>query len=241
MVHYAYIKNINDDWSWRYVIVFASRTVADEWWRAVSTSTNTKYSDSVRRVTSQFFTHDINQANAAYSINDAQVASRFLGKVFFTLLPERDDGRVLSVIPSSDFADHVSGNTFFIRSKVSPNEYWYCPGSSTGNVTPNSKIYVSRTERTRFRVRLMSERKDATGTIMIGSDEIAITLTSAKLSVRVSRSCHLIISKSPEPGLKLSDLVNGFGVVTPLLESDPESEDLKELFKTDDGEEWELV
>ncbi|KAG0699847.1 hypothetical protein DFH29DRAFT_27649 [Suillus ampliporus] len=240
MVHYAYIKNINDDWSWRYVIVFASRTVADEWWRAVSTSTNTKYSDSVRRVTPQFFTHDINQANAAYSINDTQVASRFLGKVFFTLLPDRD-GHAMSIIPPSDFADHVSGNFFFIRSKVSPHEYWYCPGSSVGNVTPNSKIYLSRNERTRFRVRLISERKDATGTIMIGSDEIAITLTSANLSVRVSRSSHLIVSKSPEPGLKFSDLVNGFAMVTPPPDCDRESEDLKELFKTDDGEEWELI
>jgi hypothetical protein len=91
------------------VAVFASRAVADEWWRAVSTSTNTKYSDSIRRVTPQFYTHDTNQANASNSITDVQVASKFLGKVFFTLLQDRD-GRVLSIIPSPDFADHVSGN-----------------------------------------------------------------------------------------------------------------------------------
>lgn len=236
MVHYAYIDDISG--SCRYVAVFASRAVADEWWRAVSTSANTKYSDSVRRVAPQYFTHDANKANAATSTTDAQVASSFSGKVFFTLLAISGG---LSVIPILDFVDHVSGKSFFIRSKVSPNEYWYCPGSSTGNVTPNSKVYVSRTERTRFRVRLFSERKDTTGTIMIGSDEIVITLTSTNLSIRVSRSGHLIVSKNPELGLKFNDLASGFGVVTPLLDNEGHCENIKELFKMDDGEEWELA
>lgn len=238
MVYYAYIDDISDSGSLRYVAVFASRAVADEWWRAVSTSANTNYSDSIRRVAPQFFTHDVNKANATTSTTDAQVASSFFGKVFFTHLSNNSG---LSVIPILDFADHVSGNSFFIRSKVSPNEYWYCPGSSTGNVTPNSKVYVSRTERTRFRVRLFSERKDTTGTIMIGSDEIVITLISTNLSIRVSRSGHLIVSKNPELGLKLSDLMNGFGVMTPLLDNEGPYENVKELFKMDDGEEWELV
>ncbi|KAG2151855.1 hypothetical protein BD769DRAFT_1380719 [Suillus cothurnatus] len=117
--------------------------------------------------------------------------------LFFTLLLKSSG---LSVIPILDFADHISGNLFFIRSRVSPNEYWHCPGSSTGNVTPNSK----------------SMR-------------------------RVSRSSHLIVSKSPEIGLKFSDLVNGFGVVTPLLENEDRCKNVKKLLKTDDGEEWELA
>jgi hypothetical protein len=100
---------------------------------------------------------------------------------------------------------------------------------------------VSRTERTRFRVRLFSERKETTGTIMIGSDEIVITLTSTNLSIRVSRSGHVIVSKNPELGLKFSDIANGFGVVTPLLDNEGHCENIKELFKTDDGEEWELA
>ncbi|KAG2159028.1 uncharacterized protein EDB93DRAFT_439638 [Suillus bovinus] len=222
----------------RYIAVFASRAVADEWWRAVSTSANTKYSDSIRRVAPQFFIHDNSKADPASYITDSQVASGFFGKVFFTRLPSNVG---LSVIPILDLVDHVSGNLFFIRSKVSPNEYWYCPGSSTGNVTPNSKVYVSRTERTRFRVRLIDERKDTTGTIMIGSDEIAITLASTNLSIRVSRSAHLIVSKSPELGLKFSDLQNGFGVVTSFLDNEGHGENVKELLRTDDGEEWVLA
>lgn len=105
MVYYAYIHNIRDSYSSRYVAVFASRAVAGEWCRAVSTSTNTKYSDSVRRVAPQFFTYDVSKAS---SITDTQVASSFFGKVFFTLLPNNGG---LSIIPILDFADHVSGNT----------------------------------------------------------------------------------------------------------------------------------
>ena len=93
------------------MITFATRAVADEWWRAVSTSTNTKYSDSIRRVTPQFFTHDTNQAIAPNSLTDVQVASQFLGKVFFTLLSDRDGPvRVFPVLPPPDTEDHVSGN-----------------------------------------------------------------------------------------------------------------------------------
>ncbi|KAG2345142.1 hypothetical protein BDR05DRAFT_998736 [Suillus weaverae] len=229
MVYYAYIDSISGNC--RYIAVFANRAVADEWWRAVSTSANTRYSDTVRRVAPQFFSHDSSKVNIVDSTIDTKVASAFFGKVFFTLLP--NDG--LSVIPILDFVDHVSGNPVF------PNEYWYCPGSSTGNVTPNSKVYVSRTERTRFHIRLISERKDTTGTIMVGSDEIAITLTSTNLSIRVSRSSHLIVSKNPEVGLKFSDLVNGFRAVTPLLDNEGHYESVKELLKTEDGEEWELA
>lgn len=240
MVFYAYVKNINDDWSWRYVIAFASRSVGDEWWRLVSTSSNTKYSDSVRRVNSQFYTHDPGQANAAYSITDATVASGLLGKVFFTLLNDRD-GRILSIIPPQDCTDNVSGNTFFIRSKASPNEYWYCPGSYDSNVVPESGIYVSSTERTRFRVRLANEKQGDKGTIMIGSDEITITLTSNNLSAKVSDGGQLIVSKNPESGMKFSSLVNGFRVGATLWNKDGNNGHVKELFKTDDGEEWELV
>jgi hypothetical protein len=93
---------------------------------------------------------------------------------------------------------------------------------------------VSRTERTRFRVRLTSERKD--GAIMIGSDDITITLTSANLSVRASDNGHgaLRVGNNPELGLKLSDLVNGFKAGASLLRttSDNRNEQVNELVKT---------
>ncbi|KAG1721755.1 hypothetical protein EDB19DRAFT_1917117 [Suillus lakei] len=254
MVYYAYIKHIRDDWSARFVIVFASRAVADEWWRVVSTSP--RFSDSVRRVTPQFFTHD--QANITESIQQDQVAARFIGKMFFTLLGDKD-GRQLSIIPSFDFTDHVSGNCFFIRSKSSPNEYWFVPHTtlhtagtapitasclSSPNNNPNfepQSVYVSRTERTRFRVQLTG--RDTAGTIMIGSDEISITLPSVNLPINVDENGQVVVSQTPQSGLRFGDLLDGFCAGPTLYDKDGKSLDLKELIKTAvaDGEEWELV
>jgi hypothetical protein len=100
-----------DDWSSRYVITFASREVADEWWRAVSTTTVLKFKESIYRVSPQFYIHDPNLANAASSLTTAGVATQFLNKVFFLLLDDLG-GRDLSIIPSpSNFVDHISGRT----------------------------------------------------------------------------------------------------------------------------------
>ncbi|KDQ16514.1 hypothetical protein BOTBODRAFT_106834 [Botryobasidium botryosum FD-172 SS1] len=160
---YAYAKNINDDWSYRYLIVFASRSVADEWWRAVNGS-GTAYATSVNRVTPQFYTHNPGTAIIANTVNDPKVASAFLNKVFFTLLNDRD-GRILSVIPVQDYTDHVSGNLFYIRSKADPRDFWY--------TSDNHSISVSREKRTQFRITL---RSGAKGTIMIASDDIYISI-----------------------------------------------------------------
>ncbi|KAG1814357.1 uncharacterized protein BJ212DRAFT_1300660 [Suillus subaureus] len=234
MVFYAYVKQITDNSSYRYVIVFTSRAVADEWWRAVSTSAIVSFTDSIRRVNAQFYTHDVNQANAANSLTTTGVATQFLGDVFFTLLNDLG-GRGLSIIPSPDhFVDHISGNSFFIRSKVSPYKYWYYPQSS--NAT--NAIYVSHTERTLFRV----SRTDSgtAGTIIIGSDEINITLTTVDLSINVIASTgQVIVSAVPMSGLKFSDLLNKFTVGPTYI--DDQNLATRELLGTDDGEEWELA
>ena len=103
---------INDDWSWRYLIVFASRDVADGWWRAVTDSVKNGYAKfaDVKRVNPQFYTHNPGIGPIASTITDEKCAGAFLGKVFFTLLPDRD-GRALNVIPPIDIRDHISGQT----------------------------------------------------------------------------------------------------------------------------------
>ncbi|KIK46123.1 hypothetical protein CY34DRAFT_76726, partial [Suillus luteus UH-Slu-Lm8-n1] len=226
---------INSNSTYRYVIVFASSAVADEWWRAVSTSSVVKFSDSIQRVNAQFYTHDVGQANAADSLTVTGVATQFLGKVFFTLLDDLG-GRQLSVIPSHHDAEAISGNSFFIRSKVSPYEYWYCPLSADCNAT--NSVYVSRTERTRFRVSRTD--KGTAGTVMIGSDEIVITLPNLNLSINVADNCQVMLTSAPQLGLKLSDLLSKF-TMGPTLRKDGQSQDMKELFNMDDGGEWELA
>ncbi|KAG1838933.1 hypothetical protein DFJ58DRAFT_749168 [Suillus subalutaceus] len=234
MVFYAYVKQVTDNSTYRYVIVFASRAVADDWWRAVSTSSVVKFTESIRRVNAQFYTHDVNLANAANSLTTTGVATQFLGKVFFTLQYDLG-GRILSIIPPLDnnFVDHISGNSFFIRSKASPNEHWYCPLQGT------KSVYVSNTERTRFRISRTSS--STAGTVMVGSDEIVITLTAVNLSINVlPENGQVIVSNAPRTGLKFSDFLGKFSTGA-ILYKDGKSLGSRELFYMEDGEEWELV
>ncbi|KAG1814935.1 hypothetical protein EV424DRAFT_1412718 [Suillus variegatus] len=232
MVFYAYVKHLTNNRTSRYVITFASRAVADEWWRAVSTST-TGFANGIRRVDAQFYTHETRLAHAPDSLTTAGVATQFLGKVFFTLLND-SDYRGLNIIPPLDhFVDHISGKSFFIRSKVTPYDYWYCPQSCNANTA----VYASRTERTRFTIS-RTDRGTA-GTVMIGSDKITVRLTTVNLSVDVNASTgHAILSPAPQSGLTFGALLNDFTVGSTLFEND---ERVKELLYTENGEEWELA
>ncbi|KAG1857052.1 hypothetical protein F4604DRAFT_1906487 [Suillus subluteus] len=237
MVFYAYVKESTGVLAHRFVITFASRAVADEWWRAVSTSTVVQFTKGIRRVNAQFYTFDTRDVNPVSSLVTPGVATQFFDKMFFTTMSEMN-GRGLNVIPSPDhFTDHISGNSFFIRSKVSPNEYWYYPKSD--NAT--HAVYVSRTKRTRFRVSLSN--RGTAGTVMIGSDKIVITLTTANLSINVdAASSQAIVSSAPKSGLKFSDLLSKFSVgPTSTFYKDNQNLDMEELIYTDDGEEWELA
>ena len=97
------------DWSHRYLIVFATRAIADEWWRALSTSSVSRFSASIRRVTPHFYTHDPERAVITDTLTTSEVAIQFVGRVFMTLLDDRD-GRQMHPIPSSLTTDHISGN-----------------------------------------------------------------------------------------------------------------------------------
>ncbi|KAG2065953.1 hypothetical protein BDR04DRAFT_1082530 [Suillus decipiens] len=230
MVFYAYLNDIFNNY--RYMIVFASRAVADEWWRAVSTPNVGNFASSVQRVNAQFYTHDVSQVNAASSLTTAGVANQFLGKMFFMAIQSNLSSE-LCIIPSFDFVDHISEKSFFIRSKVSPYEYWYCPIQET------KSVYVSRTERTRFRV--SRDKENTAGTVMIGSDEIIISLTAVNWSISIdAESSKVMVSNAPMSRLKFGDFLSKFTVGTNLYMGG-KSLDMKELFYTEHGEEWELA
>lgn len=79
----------------------------------IQASTVSSFVNSVQRVNAQFYTHNVNLANAANSLTTNGVATQFLGKVFFTLLNDLG-GRGSSIIPPLDhfeIADHISGNS----------------------------------------------------------------------------------------------------------------------------------
>ncbi|KAH7906054.1 hypothetical protein BJ138DRAFT_674845 [Hygrophoropsis aurantiaca] len=256
-VFYAYFRNVNDDVTYRYVAAFASREIADEWWRAVSESSNIRFANSVKRITPQLYTHDPTVYVVYTSLTTPDVAPGFLGKVVFTLLPNRD---VVGFVPisSPDMTDHVSGNIFYIRSKANPKYYWYCPPGKSGFVTSGTPIYTSTKNRSRFRVtRIPKYSSTPNGTVMIDDDKIYITLAaSADLSVTTRQTpdgiSQVILGSSGT--MQLGDLNRSFradsGLILPCScdsgsngkgQCTCGSGDLvRELVKTNDGEEWEL-
>jgi hypothetical protein len=95
------------------MIVFANRATADEWWRAVTDSVAAGYNKfvEVKRLSPQFYPYnpDVNDGHIPQTLTDSRVAARFLGRVFFTLLNDRDVPD-LSIAPVLNYVDHISGN-----------------------------------------------------------------------------------------------------------------------------------
>jgi hypothetical protein len=103
---------IDHDSHGRYLIVFANRATADEWWRAVTDSVAAGYKIvEVKRLSPQFYSysHAVNDSHIHQTLTDSRIAARFLGRVFFTLLNDRD-ARDLSIAPVLNYVDHISGN-----------------------------------------------------------------------------------------------------------------------------------
>ena len=102
---------IADDNTYRITLIFASRDVADQWWRAVSTS-SIALLQSVKRITPQFYTHDVRVWNVYTFFTDARIttiADQFRGKFFLVLENDRV-GRGISIIPPQTIVDYTSGN-----------------------------------------------------------------------------------------------------------------------------------
>ena len=93
------------------ILIFASRTTADDWWRAVSTSNITLLKD-IQRITPQFYTHNTGKWNVTHFFTDSRVASvsaQFRGKLFLVLDNDRG-GRGITIIPTQVIVDHASGD-----------------------------------------------------------------------------------------------------------------------------------
>ena len=106
------IAQAEDDWSARFLITFASRAVADEWWRAITNSIQRGYTrfNQIVRHSAQFYSHN---GQILDTITDKEVTrasdTHFLNTVFFTLLDDRS-GRHISPAPVLNYTDHRSGN-----------------------------------------------------------------------------------------------------------------------------------
>ncbi|KDQ60282.1 hypothetical protein JAAARDRAFT_601716 [Jaapia argillacea MUCL 33604] len=108
---YAYVQNVADDNTWRFLLTFASQDVCDEWWRVVSTPPS-PWASSMTRINPQFYTHNANLINIwdFFTRGDFVTSSRaFVGRFFLTLLNDKG-GRDLSIIPHTYVTDNISGN-----------------------------------------------------------------------------------------------------------------------------------
>ncbi|KAH8091680.1 hypothetical protein BXZ70DRAFT_909736 [Cristinia sonorae] len=209
-IFYAYARHTTTDWAWRYLITFESRTVADEWWRAVTDSVEGGYQrfKGVSRVSAQWYTHDPNDGgNIMDTVNDDRCAAKFKTKVMFTLINDRD-GRIFSTAEGSDYADYRSGGLFFIRSVVQPNLFWYLDTSS-------GEILASTERRTKFKISAI-DQKD--GTVMIGKDVISVraVIPGGHLGdhdhICAGDRALIVGGKSRITELRFREFVNGFAL-----------------------------
>ncbi|KZP05352.1 hypothetical protein FIBSPDRAFT_355703 [Athelia psychrophila] len=177
---YAYIANNVDEETGHLLAVFASRTVADEWWRALSTSTHAAF---IKRAAPQFYTYDARRCNLGglfYMPQFKPIANMFRGQMFLTQLNGKT-GLSTTIIPPQEITDYVSGGWYHIRSTSDRGLYWHY--DAVGN-----EIQVSDKEHTRFRIDICKGMPE--GTIMVGSDQINLHVTS-QLHVYAEQSGQL--------------------------------------------------
>ncbi|KAI5803451.1 hypothetical protein DFH27DRAFT_610500 [Peziza echinospora] len=190
----APLAMIHDDHYGRYVIIFSTRTVADEWWRTLQdkVSEGKHTFSTIQRVTPQFYLHDPGTRANNYAGNSISTTlthhdgtPEFMGKIIFSPQGGRRWTGAMDVIPIQDITDHISGNFFFIRSKHNPSLFWHYSPSDGGS------IKASSTERTKFRISIRprgigSAKHPSTGLnydgkIMTGSDNVEIALAYENL------------------------------------------------------------
>ena len=100
----------------RTVITFANRAVADEWWRAISTSNNPLLLNNTQRITPYLYSfRDSYQWYLTNFFTEPQlksIADDFKGKMFFQPASAPDGSSVDIIIPTPPIVDHVSGDWY---------------------------------------------------------------------------------------------------------------------------------
>lgn len=94
------------------MIIFASREIADEWWRAVSSTNIDILKNNIKRITPQFYTHDTRHFNIFHFFVERRlkdISEKFRGKMFLVLENDRG-GRGITIIPTQSIIDRASGD-----------------------------------------------------------------------------------------------------------------------------------
>ncbi|KZP08887.1 hypothetical protein FIBSPDRAFT_938765 [Athelia psychrophila] len=205
---HVYVKSVPHQYT--ITIAFTSHEVADEWWRAVST--HIELSKWIKRISPQLYLWSSTQSGGPgqhpgtiCTPANLDGISQFADKMVY--LWQSDSTKYgtsygpLGVLPVQDAPDLASGNSFFIRSKVEPHDYWYCPTTEA-----NHWVSTSREERTQFVISL-ADKSLSQGTIMIGTDEVILSLAVApNLLLDCTVGGVRLADKGAGKGVKLSDV-----------------------------------
>ncbi|KAJ5770631.1 uncharacterized protein N7511_002682 [Penicillium nucicola] len=248
MVFYAYAAS-KTDMNARFVITAPSVEAVDEWFLDARAD-----GLEATRHSPEFYTYkyDVAQWIFSWSVGSGTEATKSSrNKVFFTRFNDAG-GMFQSMIPNQVAPNHISGNTFYIRSKTKPNVFWNVDGGI---------VYATQLARTKFRISIQGGSK---GDVMIPKHDITI---SALFNNPLR---EYTVYWSPDNSLKteLADVGGGalvpgpggqypgqgypgwqtstfkFGVFKNSflpLGKDSELDDAKLAFYQDAGEEWELV
>ncbi|USP76427.1 hypothetical protein yc1106_03701 [Curvularia clavata] len=97
MVYYAYAKNSNDDWSFRYVIIGCDIHAVRVWYRAVRAKVG---DDVLQQVSDDFYVFDRNKLNLGRSTDKGNEAPQFMNKIIFQLLSD-NEGRNITTFTNA--------------------------------------------------------------------------------------------------------------------------------------------
>ncbi|KAH7906261.1 hypothetical protein BJ138DRAFT_1117731 [Hygrophoropsis aurantiaca] len=138
----------DDDVIGRYMVVFPDRNTVEEWWRLISDHPQFM---SLRRLGQRLLTYD-----PLFPI------SSFVPDNALDLLPKNITVKQLNDPPSIWWNEIMSipltlwtsqhGDICFIRSKLNPNEYWYCPQRKYQQHKAGTPFYTSTANRTPFQL-----------------------------------------------------------------------------------------
>ncbi|KAG5636785.1 hypothetical protein H0H81_006899 [Sphagnurus paluster] len=195
-------------------------------YRTVTDSVTSGYQRfaAVQRVGPQFYVHNPGAGNIPDTLTDPKVAKSLIGKMFFTLINDRD-GRVLSIVPPvAYYTERINGgrqacfpgtrslcalnmifakhNSFYIRSTSDQNIFWFYDAS-------NRRVVASKDRRSKFTITIR-EKTRGPGAIIIGSDEVYITVNNGtNVGINTTQD-FLGNSDNPFP-FKFSSIVSSDG------------------------------
>lgn len=164
----------------RYVVITPNRAIADQFYRGIQEQVifrNSNVEVRPERLAANMWTWEATAADDLREVidrinsgspSDIMLETEYLrtlrGKVYIQKCGEYES-RVFPYVHDYGIADHISGNTFFIRNQFDPNEFWYFEKGT---------VRVSTRNRSRFRIET-AKRSNIKDLVMVDSDMVTLS------------------------------------------------------------------